>query len=255
MPETFTLSHVIPTTPQRIYEAWLNSAEHSKMTGAAANIEGDTFTAWDGYISGKTLSSTPYERIEQRWRTNEFPEGATDSELTIRFKPAAGGTEVTIEASNLPDGQGQGYEAGWRDFYFTPMTEYFGTPGAKFKEAAEALETAVESAVEQASAQMTKVVNSAKKGSAKAVKSAKKAASSLGKKVRAALKPKAKAKPAKKMAASPKKAVASAKKAVKKVVAKASKAMKGKPAKKAAAKVKKAMPAKKKPASKKMSRR
>ena len=262
MPETFMLSHVVPTTPQRIYEAWLSSSEHSKMTGAAANIAEDAFTAWDGYISGKTLSSRPYERIVQRWRTNEFPEGATDSDLVISFAPAEGGTQVTIQASNLPDGQGPGYEAGWRDFYFTPMTEYFGTPGAKFKEAADALENAVEAAVDQASAQMTKVVNSAKKGSAKAVKSAQKAASTLGKKVRAALKPKAKAKakPAKKAASSAKKKVASAKKAVKKVVAKASKAPMGKPAKKKAAAtmkkaVKKAAPAKKKSASKKKSRR
>ncbi len=261
MPETFTLSHVVPTTPQRIFEAWMSSSEHSKMTGAAANISEDAFTAWDGYISGKTLSSQPYERIVQRWRTNEFPEGATDSDLVISFAPTDGGTQVTVQASNLPDGQGPGYEAGWKDFYFTPMTEYFGTPGAKFKEAADALENAVEAAVDQASAQMTKVVNSAKKGSAKAVKSAKKAASSFSNKVRAALKPKAKAKakPAKKAAASAKKTALSAKKAVKKVVAKASKALKGKPAKKVAAKaskaVKKAAPAKKKSASKKKSRR
>ena len=253
MPETFTLTHVVPTTPQRIFEAWLSSSEHSKMTGATANIAEDAFTAWDGYISGKTLSTRPNERIVQRWRTNEFPEGATDSDLGISFTPIEGGTQVTVQASNLPDGQGPGYEAGWKDFYFTPMTEYFGTPGAKFKEAADALENAVEAAVDQASAQVTKVVNSAKKGSAKAVKSAQEAASSLGKKVRAALKPKlkVKAKPAKKAAASAKKTVSSAKKAVKKVVAK--------PVKKVAAKVKKAAkkaaPAKKRSVSKKKSRR
>lgn len=197
MPETLTLSHVIPSTPQRIYEAWLSANEHSKMTGAAATIEGDTFTAWDGYIAGKILETKPFERIVQTWRTNEFPEGAGDSELVITLAPGEGGTTVTLEQTNLPEGQREGYEAGWRDYYFAPMTEYFGTPTAKFIEASEALETAVETAVEQATAQVAKVVKSAKRGAkkqaAKAVKSAKKAAKSLGKKVSAALKKKPKA--------------------------------------------------------------
>ncbi len=223
MSETLSLSHVIPSTPQRIFEAWLSSSEHSKMTGAVANIQGDTFTAWDGYINGKTLETKPYERIVQTWRTNEFPEGASDSDLVISFSATEGGTQVTLEQTNIPDGQREGYEAGWKDFYFTPMTEYFGTPGAKLKEASEA----IESAVEQASAQVAKVVKSAQKGAqkqaAKAVKSAKKAAKSIGKKVRAALKPKAKAKPAKKKAAPAKKKAAPVKKAAKKVVGKAAK--------------------------------
>ncbi len=229
MSENLTLSHVIPSTPQRIFEAWLSADEHSKMTGAAATIDGDTFTAWDKYISGTTVKTTPYERIEQKWRTNEFPEGAPDSDVVVTFSQTEGGTRVTIEQTNIPDGQREGYEAGWNDFYFTPMTEYFATPTAKFKEASEALESAVEHAVEQASEQVAKVVEKAKKGAqkqaAKAAKSVKKAAKSLSKKVRAALKPK------KKPAAKAKKAPA--KKAAKKVVKpKAAKAkVKAKPAK------------------------
>lgn len=238
MSETLSLSHVIPSTPQRIYEAWLSSSEHTKMTGAVANIQDDAFTAWDGYISGKTLETTPYERIVQTWRTNEFPEGASDSDLVISFTAIDGGTRVTLEQTNIPDGQREGYEAGWKDFYFTPMTEYFGTPGAKLKEAGEAIENAVESAVEQATAQVAKVVKSAKKGAqkqaAKAVKSAKKAAKTISTKVRAALKPKAKVK-AKAAPAKKKAAPAPAKKAAKKVAAKVAK--KAAPVKKAAKKV------------------
>jgi len=246
MSENLSLSHVIPTTPQRIFEAWLSSDEHSKMTGAVASIQGDQFTAWDGYIAGKTLETRPFERIVQTWRTNEFPDGAGDSDLVISFKPADGGTEVTLEQTNIPDGQREGYEAGWRDFYFTPMTEYFGTPGAKFKEASDAIESAVETAVEQASAQVAKVVNNAKKGAqkqaAKAVKSVKKAAKSLGTKVRAALKPTAKV--AKSTAAPKKKVAAKAAKAAK-TLKKAAKAVK-----KSLAPKKKAAPMKKGPAKK-----
>jgi len=26
---------------------------------------------------------------------------------------------------NIPEGQAEGYESGWHDFYFTPMQEFF----------------------------------------------------------------------------------------------------------------------------------
>ena len=231
MPEYISLTQLIPTTPQRLYEAWLSSDEHSKMTGAAVNYEGNQFTAWDDYIAGKTIETKPYERIVQSWRTNEFPDGAEDSELVISLTPAEGGTLLTLEQSNLPEGQSEGYADGWRRFYFGPMAEYFGAPAAKFKEATEALESAVEHAVDDAAATVSRVVGQAKKGAqkqaAKAVKSAKKTAKSIEKSVRAALKPSPKAKVTKK-------------KIVKKVAKKAApKAAKTAP-KKAASKVKKA---------------
>lgn len=235
MPEYISLTQLIPTTPQRLYEAWLSSDEHSKMTGAAVNYEGSQFTAWDDYIVGKTIETKPYERIVQSWRTNEFPDGAEDSELVISLSATDGGTLLTLEQSNLPEGQSEGYADGWRRFYFGPMAEYFGAPLAKFKEATEALESAVEDAVDDAAATVSRVVGKAKKGAqkqaAKAVKSAKKTAQSIEKSVRAALKPspkakaavkavkKATAKPAKKM----KTAAAKATKAVKKAAPKASK--------------------------------
>lgn len=46
----FTVSAVISASPEAIYDAWLNSDGHTKMTGspahATANV-GDSFDAWD----------------------------------------------------------------------------------------------------------------------------------------------------------------------------------------------------------------
>ena len=53
----FEISAVIPATPDMIYDAWLNSEEHSQMTGGLAKVSahiGDTFEAWDGYIQDLT---------------------------------------------------------------------------------------------------------------------------------------------------------------------------------------------------------
>ena len=52
------VSAVIPAKPAEIYKAWLSSKGHSAMTGSAAKVTGKVggkFTAWDGYIFGKTL--------------------------------------------------------------------------------------------------------------------------------------------------------------------------------------------------------
>ena len=37
----------------------------------------------------------------------------------------AGGTQLTLKHSGLPEGQGPGYKSGWGENYFDPMREYF----------------------------------------------------------------------------------------------------------------------------------
>jgi len=126
--EGFTLKTTLPASPEQIYQAWLSSEGHSAMTGSPAEVHtgaGREFTAWDGYISGKTLETEQPGRILQSWRTSEFPEGSPDSRVEVRLEAVEAGTELTLVHSEIPDGQGGGYRQGWLDFYFTPMGDYF----------------------------------------------------------------------------------------------------------------------------------
>ncbi len=132
--EALRASCVVPSTPHAVYSAWLDSAQHSAFTGGKANINGDVganFGAWDGYISGKNLQLDLGRRIIQSWRTAEFPKGAPDSRLEIHFEPVFDGTRVTILHSDIPEGQGEKYRAGWNDKYFQPMRAYFGKMAIK----------------------------------------------------------------------------------------------------------------------------
>jgi activator of HSP90 ATPase len=98
------------------------------MTGSAANVEGrigGAFSAWDGYIFGKTLELEAPRRIVQAWRTTEFPEDAPDSRVEILLEEARGKTKLTLIHSDMPEDQVESYKQGWKDFYFTPMKEYF----------------------------------------------------------------------------------------------------------------------------------
>ena len=122
------ISAVIPATPKQVYQAWMSSKGHSAMTGSTAKVtarKGGAFTAWDGYISGKTLELEPDHSIVQSWRTTDFEEAAADSRLEISLAETKGGTRVTLKHSDIPAGQASGYRQGWIDYYFAPMKEHF----------------------------------------------------------------------------------------------------------------------------------
>jgi activator of HSP90 ATPase len=107
MKNGFAITETFPAKASEIYEAWLNSEGHSRMTGSAAQVDGRAggkFTAWDGYIFGTTLELTLNQRIVQSWRTSEFPDDAPDSRVEVIFEE---------------------YRQGWDDFYFKPMKSYF----------------------------------------------------------------------------------------------------------------------------------
>ncbi len=128
MSEAFEISTVLPANPARIYAAWLDSEQHSAMTGGASEIDpraGGVYHAWDGYISGVTLELEPNRRIVQSWRTVEFPFDDPDSRLEIMLGAVEEGTRLTLKHSAIPAGQGDSYKSGWVDNYFEPMQRYF----------------------------------------------------------------------------------------------------------------------------------
>ena len=97
------------------------------MTGGKAScdsIEGGDFSAWDGYISGINKKLVPNSLIMQSWRTTEFGENDEDSLIEIQFNKVENGTELVLIHSNIPEGQPD-YESGWKDHYFSPMSDYF----------------------------------------------------------------------------------------------------------------------------------
>ena len=128
MEESMKLTADFPVSAQRLYSAWLDSKEHGAFTNSPAKINpklGESFTAWDGYISGKNLELEPGRRILQSWRTTEFPEGSLDSKLEVLLEPIEGGTRLTLLHTDIPQGQSDEYKQGWEEYYFKPMQEYF----------------------------------------------------------------------------------------------------------------------------------
>ncbi|PON11934.1 hypothetical protein C2W62_42235 [Candidatus Entotheonella serta] len=89
----FTVSAIIPASPQDVYNAWLDSDGHTQMTGSPAHTSaelGASFDAWDGYISGKNLMLEPGKRIVQSWRTTNFTDADEDSQIEVSLEAVEG---------------------------------------------------------------------------------------------------------------------------------------------------------------------
>ncbi|MDP2272748.1 MAG: SRPBCC domain-containing protein [Archangium sp.] len=175
MAENLKVSDIIPAPPERVYSAWLDPKEHARMTGAIATDEGDgRFSAWDGYITGRTVSSVPHSKIVQAWRTTEFPSDLPDSVLTISFAKVDGGTKVTVVHEELPEGQSEAYALGWDEHYFAPMKAFFGSPMEQVREVSERITQQFEAATEDAMRVVEDARTSARKQAVKAVQAVKK---------------------------------------------------------------------------------
>lgn len=123
----FTLKTSFSVSAKKIYKAWLSTQGHTKMTQGEAFTSdkvGDTFTAWDGYISGKNIALVPYTKIVQSWRSLQFEENEEDSQIEIRLHEHDGETSLTLTHSNVPE-SGEHYKKGWEEHYFQPMKAYF----------------------------------------------------------------------------------------------------------------------------------
>jgi uncharacterized protein YndB with AHSA1/START domain len=126
--ETLKLTTIFPTTPSRVYQAWLDGKEHAWFTGGAAEIDpqvGGRFTVWDGYIQGSTTDLEVNTHIRQTWRTTDFPEDSPDSIIDLTLEAVPEGVRLSLVHTRIPEGQKDEYEKVWREYYFTPMHEYF----------------------------------------------------------------------------------------------------------------------------------
>jgi len=127
MPRHVMLAVNLPSTPDRLYDMYLDAGIHAAFTGFPVAIEphaGAEFKAFNGMISGTILYLEPKCLIVQAWRSERWPATSLDSTLVLSFWPDDEGARIELVHVNVPDEDFAGVSGGWEKYYWTPWRNY-----------------------------------------------------------------------------------------------------------------------------------
>jgi activator of HSP90 ATPase len=118
------------STPEQLYELFMDSAKHTAATGVPAKISrkvGGKWSAFQGALTGRNLELVPNETIVQAWRSTNFKKEDPDSILIVRFEKALKGATVHLTHVGVPKQDYRGVTKGWKKFYWDPWKKYLKT--------------------------------------------------------------------------------------------------------------------------------
>jgi hypothetical protein len=129
--QTFPFEVILPATPKQIYELWTDAEDLSIALGnIVEKVRNkrqykEKFLAYDKSIEWTNVTSEPYSRLYQIWRSSEFPGTAPDAHVKIIFEEVEGGTRLLIDLHLLPENFQENYKEFWGKYFFEPMRRYF----------------------------------------------------------------------------------------------------------------------------------
>jgi len=122
----FKKYYTIPATPAEVYMALTNPLTLELWTGDEAEMStepGSEFSLWGGSIVGKNLEFEPDKKIVQHWYFEGEPEMSI---VTIKLHDGKNNsTSVELRHTNIPDKEYNDFAAGWDEYYFGPLAEFF----------------------------------------------------------------------------------------------------------------------------------
>jgi activator of HSP90 ATPase len=127
MARNIIMAASLPAQPDRLFDMYLDAAEHAAFTGLPVTIEprvGGSFRAFDGMLSGTILHIEPKSLIVQTWRSANWPLAAMDSVLTLSFWSEKDGARIELVHVNVPAEDFAGVSQGWEKYYWTPWHNY-----------------------------------------------------------------------------------------------------------------------------------
>jgi activator of HSP90 ATPase len=127
MPKNLLIAASLPSTPETLFDMYLDPAIHGAFTGSPVAIEpraGAPFRAFEGSLSGTILHVEPKRMIVQTWRSVNWSHDDIDSVLVLSFWPEEGGGRIELAHINVADGDFAGVSHGWEKYYWTPWRRY-----------------------------------------------------------------------------------------------------------------------------------
>ena len=120
----------IKSTPHEIYEMFMDSKKHSKLTEGKAIVSrevGGSFSIFEGALSGKNVELIQDKKIVQTWRGDgeNWPKGYY-STITLTLEPDDTGTLIKFTHVDIPEASYESVKEGWDTYYWGPLKDMFG---------------------------------------------------------------------------------------------------------------------------------
>src|SRR5262245_5392025 len=123
-------SVVLPSTPERLFEMYLDPVAHAAFTGFPVTVgaeRGAEFKAFGGQLSGRILTVVRPQLVAQSWRSVKFRPSDLDSTLVLLFSPDGPRREhgrIDLIHLDVPEHDYQDVVEGWRKYYWDPWRAY-----------------------------------------------------------------------------------------------------------------------------------
>jgi activator of HSP90 ATPase len=114
---------IIKAEPHEVYEALMDSEKHAGFSGAKAKISrkvGGKFKCYDGWIDGWNVELVHDEKIVQKWRGANWPEGHY-STVTFALNKRVDGTRLSFTQTDVPEDHYESISKGWYESYWDKM--------------------------------------------------------------------------------------------------------------------------------------
>jgi len=118
----------INASPQRIYDALLDSKQFATFTRMSAEISrdaGGAFSTFGGLVVGRNIELVPNQRIVQAWRPKSWDPGIY-SLVKFELKTQAPQTTVVLDHTGFPEGNFRHLDSGWYERYWEPLKKFLG---------------------------------------------------------------------------------------------------------------------------------
>jgi activator of HSP90 ATPase len=116
----------IKASPQRIYDALLDSRQFAAFSGEPAQINreaGGAFSMFGGKIVGRNVELVPGQRIVQAWRPASWDAGVY-SIVKFELKEQGSQTKVVLDHTGFSEGSFGSLDSGWHIRYWEPLKKY-----------------------------------------------------------------------------------------------------------------------------------
>ena len=133
----YSVKRIVPATPKRLFEAWLDSREHGDMTGGRATIDSSangSIGLLDGAVVGRIVECEPNSLIVHELNTADEWKAGRATRVEVRLvtgsnyggigNPQDDGTTIILRHTGVYAG-GVFSPDWWESRYFRPMDAYF----------------------------------------------------------------------------------------------------------------------------------